>query len=99
MYFYFSAQVEDGQLCTSAMRVLEKTQNQLNLLHKYKKCIIRIHFPNRLVLQSIFKTTETVLDIINFIRNYLVDETLDFNLCKSFQELFIVCNLYIVQVI
>lgn len=65
------------------MRILEKTNNQLKLLHKYKKCIIRIHFPNRLVLQSVFKTTETVLDVINFIRNYLVDETLEFCLCKS----------------
>lgn len=72
------AQFEDGQLCTSAMRELEKTQNQLNLLHKYKKSIIRIHFPNRLVLQTIFKSTETVLDIINFIRKYLIDESLDF---------------------
>lgn len=74
------AQFEDGQLCTSAMRELEKAQNQLNLLHKYKKCIIRIHFPNRLVLQTIFKSTETVLDIINFIRKYLIDESLDFSL-------------------
>lgn len=79
---YYRAQLEDGQLCTSAMRVLEKTQNQLNLLHKYKKCIIRIHFPSRLVLQTIFKPTETVLDIMNFIRRYLVDESLDFCLCK-----------------
>jgi len=82
LHVYFSAQLEDGQLCTSAMRELEKTQNQLNLLHKYKKCIIRIHFPNRLVLQTIFKSTETVLDIINFVRKYLVDESLDFSLCK-----------------
>ncbi|XP_060842110.1 tether containing UBX domain for GLUT4 [Rhopalosiphum padi] len=72
------AQLEDGQLCTSAMRELEKTQIQLNLLHKYKNCIIRIHFPNRLVLQTIFKSTETVLDIINFIRKYLIDESLEF---------------------
>lgn len=66
------------------MRVLEKTQNQLNLLHKYKKCIIRIHFPDRLVLQSIFKTTETVSDIVNFIRKYLLDESLDFQLCEKY---------------
>jgi len=83
IYFYFRAQLEDGQLCTSAMRELEKTQIQLNLLHKYKNCIIRIHFPNRLVLQTIFKSTETVLDIINFIRKYLIDESLEFCLCKS----------------
>lgn len=64
------------------MRELEKTQNQLNLLYKYKKCIIRIHFPNRLVLQSVFKTTETISDIMHFIRTYLVDKSLDFYLCK-----------------
>lgn len=74
------AQLEDGQLCTSAMRELGKIQNQLNLLHKYNKCIVRIHFPNRLVLQTIFKSTETVLDVINFIRKYLIDESLDFSL-------------------
>jgi len=68
------------------MRELEKTQHQLNLLHKYKKCIIRIHFPNRLVLQTVFKTTETVLDIINYVRKYLVDESLDFSLCKTFNK-------------
>jgi len=84
MNFYFRAQFEDGQLCTSAMREFEKTQNQLNLLHKYEKCIIRIHFPNRLVLQTIFKSTETVLDIMNFIRKYLVDEFLEFCLCKNY---------------
>lgn len=84
IYFYFRTQMEDSQLCTSAMRVLEKTQNQLNLLHKYKKCIVRIHFPNRLVLQTIFKSTETVLDIIQFVQKYLVDESLDFNLCKCY---------------
>lgn len=83
--FFFRTQLEDGQLCTSAMCVLEKTQNQLHLLHKYKKCIIRIHFPNRLVLQTIFKSTETILDIIDFVRKYLVDESLDFCLCKSCQ--------------
>ncbi|VVC28049.1 Hypothetical protein CINCED_3A012952 [Cinara cedri] len=71
-------QFEDGQLSTSAMREIEKAQNILNLLHKYNKCIIRIHFPNRLVLQTVFKPTETILDIFNFIRKYLIDESLDF---------------------
>lgn len=65
------------------MRELEKGQNLLNLLHKYNKCIIRIHFPNRLVIQTVFRPTETVLDITNFVRKYLVDESLDFYLCMS----------------
>lgn len=86
------SQYEDGQLCTSAMRILEKTNNQLKLLQKYNKCIIRIHFPNRLVLQSVFKTTEKVLDVINFIRKYLVDESLEFCLCKC---LVINLNVYV----
>lgn len=66
------------------MREFEKTQNQLNILHKYNKCIIRIHFPNRLVLQTVFKSSESVLDVINFIRKYLIDESLDFSLCKNY---------------
>lgn len=82
IYFYFRAQFEDGQLSTSSMREFEKTQNQLNILHKYNKCIIRIHFPNRLVLQTVFKSSESVLDVINFIRKYLIDESLEFSLCK-----------------
>ncbi|XP_050425420.1 tether containing UBX domain for GLUT4 [Adelges cooleyi] len=76
----YRSQLEDGQLCTNAMRVLQKTQNQLNLLYQYKKCIVRVHFPNRLVLQSVFKSTENVSDVISFLRKYLVDGSMEFHL-------------------
>lgn len=94
MLFYFRSQLEDGQLCTSEMRKIEKTQNKLTLISRYRKCIIRIHFPDRLVLQTVFESMETVLDIIKFIRKYLVDESLEFTLCKNFfyNKLFNVCT-------
>ncbi|XP_050526439.1 tether containing UBX domain for GLUT4-like [Daktulosphaira vitifoliae] len=76
----YRSQLDDGQLCTNAMKELEKTQNQLNILHKYKKCIVRIHFPDRLVLQSVFKPTDSIGDVTNFIRKYLINESMDFHL-------------------
>ncbi|XP_050520416.1 tether containing UBX domain for GLUT4-like [Daktulosphaira vitifoliae] len=72
----YRSQLDDGQLSTNAMKELEKTQNKLNILHKYKKCIVKIHFPDRLVLQSVFKPTESIGDVTNFIRKYLINITL-----------------------
>lgn len=86
-------------LCTSAMREIENAQNLLNILHKYSMCVIRIHFPNRLVLQSVFKSTETVLDIINFVRKYLVDDSLDFCLCMSSIQLSTIIMISFIQIL
>ncbi|GBL76252.1 Tether containing UBX domain for GLUT4 [Araneus ventricosus] len=63
--------------------LLTKDQRQRQVLDKlaqYKKTVIRVYFPERLVLQAVFQTTETVQDVQDFVRNYLEDRHLNFYL-------------------
>lgn len=78
--------MENGNLMTSAMRELEDSKKQMRHLNKYKQSVIRVQFPDRAVLQGIFKPTETVKDVLNFVREYLSDESLNIHLCN-----FLIC--------
>lgn len=69
-------------LLTTQLRDMEKEQEQLNRLNRYKNCIIRIHFPNRYVLQGIFSPYDTIETVMNFIRPYLLESIGAFYLCK-----------------
>ncbi|KAH1008869.1 hypothetical protein HUJ05_009372 [Dendroctonus ponderosae] len=70
--------LENQELKTSRLRGLDEAKKQLRSLNKYKKAIIRVQFPNRTVVQGIFKPTETVQDVVEFVRSYLEDQTVDF---------------------
>lgn len=37
-----------------------------------------MQFPDRTVMQGTFKPTETVQDVLDFVKSYLEDQTLDF---------------------
>ena len=58
---------------TRQLRESQAIGNKLNLMNKYKKCIIRIQFPppDRLVLQGAFTITETIGDVIRFVNNFI----------------------------
>ena len=73
----------NAPLQTSAQRELEKNKAQLSMLNKYKKVVIRIQFPNQLVLQGLFKPIETIQDVIDFVKIYLEHPETDFSLCKN----------------
>lgn len=77
-------EMENTQLTTSAYKNLEEQKKQLRLLNRYNQAIIRIHFPDRTVLQGVFKPSDTVADIVNFVRQYLEEPSMDFYLCKPF---------------
>lgn len=66
----------NAPLMTSALRNLEESKKQLRQLNKYKKAIIRVQFPDRTVLQGTFKPTETIKDVIEFVREYLDDTSI-----------------------
>lgn len=72
--------LESGNLMTSAMRELEANKKQLRALNQYKKAVIRIKFPDRFVLQGVFKPSETVRDVEEFVREYVADKSLQFYL-------------------
>lgn len=63
--------LEDSPLLTEAQRQTESNKKKLDHVNKYHWAIIRIQFPDQLVLQGLFRPEETVQDIKNFVRNYL----------------------------
>ncbi|XP_076272793.1 tether containing UBX domain for GLUT4 [Rhynchophorus ferrugineus] len=71
-------ELENQMLKTSQLRSLEESKKQLRQLNKYKKTIIRVQFPDRTVIQGTFKPTETVKDVLDFLKGYIEDQNLDF---------------------
>uniref|UniRef100_A0A6P7FGA0 Tether containing UBX domain for GLUT4 n=1 Tax=Diabrotica virgifera virgifera TaxID=50390 RepID=A0A6P7FGA0_DIAVI len=70
--------LENGPLLTSALRRLEESKRQLRNIAIYKKSIIRVQFPDRVVLQGTFATSDNIKDVIQFVREYLEDKSLNF---------------------
>lgn len=76
--------IEGAPLTTNAQRKLERDRATLNKLHKYRRTILRIQFPNQMVLQGIFGPLETVQMVKDFVKGYLADSEQDFTLCKNY---------------
>ena len=87
--------MDNAPLMTSKLRELEDAKKTLIQL-QYHETLIRIQFPNRLVLQAVFKPIDTVADVKQFIRTFLKEDVAEFALCKfiSFDELFL-CFVYL----
>lgn len=75
-------QLEESPLTTNAQRELVRNKATLNKLHKYRRTIIRIQFPNQMVLQGIFGPLETVEMVKDFVKDYLAQPEQEFVLCK-----------------
>ena len=73
---------DQAPLLTKEFRNLEESKKILNQLGLYKKCLLRIQFPDRYVIQSTFTPIETIQDVMNLVRKYLLDPEMDFYLCK-----------------
>lgn len=58
---------EGGPLMTRAMRQAD-VEEQLN---KYERTIIRVQFPDRMVLQGVFRPSETVFRLEKFVKDHL----------------------------
>ncbi|KAH8310896.1 hypothetical protein KR044_003423 [Drosophila immigrans] len=71
---------EDAPLLTSNLRELERQKAMLAKLNQYKDCVIRIQFPNRYVLQGIFKPHEPVSRVEDFVREFLSNPSEQFHL-------------------
>lgn len=48
----------------------------------YKNVVVRIQFPDNVILQGIFQPTDTVEHIMAFIKQYLRNPECMFNICK-----------------
>lgn len=67
-------ELEEQPLMTSELRKLEDEKRVLNNLARYRNTIIRVQFPDRYVLQGIFKLHETIADVIAFSQAHLEDQ-------------------------
>ncbi|XP_028395293.1 tether containing UBX domain for GLUT4-like [Dendronephthya gigantea] len=63
-------------LMTTKMR----EEQEKSKIHKYNKVAIRIHFPDRTVLQGFFSPQETVSDVISFVSENLHQRNTNFYL-------------------
>ncbi|XP_012278678.1 tether containing UBX domain for GLUT4 isoform X2 [Orussus abietinus] len=71
-------ELEETPLAISAHRQLQEDKNTLNQLNKYRRTVIRIQFPNQMVLQGLFGPLETIQAIIDFVKIYLSDPDSEF---------------------
>lgn len=69
-------QICDPPLVTAKQREIANDKFKQDQLKKYRNTIIRIQFPDRIVLQGIFNSTELVQDVYDFVKTYLAE---DFN--------------------
>lgn len=91
------AELEDAPITTSAMRELEASKQVLNNLSRYKKSVIRIYFPDQLVLQGTFAPHETVGSVAQFVRGFLCDPELHFYLFTAPPKQVLSDDLHIVE--
>ncbi|CAO1410097.1 unnamed protein product [Diamesa tonsa] len=71
---------ESSPLLTKQLRQLEESKKILNQLSLYKMCSLRIKFPNRLVIQTRFATITKIEEVKEFVRSFLVDPAMEFDL-------------------
>ncbi len=75
-------ELENAPLMTSKMREMEHDNQTMLKLNRYRTTVIRIQFANRLVLQGIFLPSNTIQQVMDFVRGFLNDPTMEFHLCK-----------------
>lgn len=74
--------LENAPLMTTKMREMEHDNQTMLKLNRYRSTVIRIQFANRLVLQAIFLPSDSVQQVMDFVRGFLIDPTMEFHLCK-----------------
>ena len=68
-----------GVLRTKAMR----ERDELRELRKYRYTLIRVRFPNGVILQGTFRASEKVVTLMDFIRENLQNDWIPFTVCTS----------------
>ncbi|ALC45448.1 CG33722 [Drosophila busckii] len=71
---------EDAPLLTANLRELERQKAMLTKLNQYKDCVLRIQFPDRFVLQGMFKPHELLGKVEEFVREFLAQPSEQFHL-------------------
>lgn len=51
-------------------------------LSDYKNVVVRVQFPDQIILQGIFTPSNTIQDVMNFIKQHLEEPDKPFLICK-----------------
>ena len=71
---------EGSELLTSAMKEAIREAKKLNTLQTYRKTVVRVQFPDHVVLQATFLSGQNVSDVENFLRQFLASPRMNFEL-------------------
>lgn len=63
--------LENTPLTTTQQRAELEKQTSVQRLSLYKNAVVRIQFPDRIILQGIFQPTNTIQDVMDFIKEHL----------------------------
>ncbi|XP_008629078.1 PREDICTED: tether containing UBX domain for GLUT4 isoform X1 [Corvus brachyrhynchos] len=77
------AQLQSERKCLEEAPLMTKSLKESQLkekLKRYPKVVLRVHFPDRHVLQGVFHPTETVGILRDFVRSHLADAEVPFYL-------------------
>lgn len=64
-------ELENTPLITANKREENIKQTSQQKLLMYKNAVVRVQFPDRMILQGIFSPNDTIEDVINFVKTYL----------------------------
>lgn len=78
---------EDQPLLTSDQRKEFEERKKLEKIARYQCCVIRIKFNDNYILQGMFKPTESIMDVITFIKGFLKEPEKSFYLCRFLNNL------------
>lgn len=73
-------ELENAVLSTKAMKDLSDSRRMLAHLNKYQQTVVRIQFPDRFVLQGVFRPRETVQHVLSFVKQFIQNPESEFYL-------------------
>lgn len=73
-------ELQEAPLLTKKMRDMEESSKVLTAMNRYPITHLRVHFPDENVIQASFKPTDTVADVMTFLRPFLACPTAEFSL-------------------
>ncbi|KAG6462699.1 tether containing UBX domain for GLUT4 isoform X2 [Manduca sexta] len=73
-------QLENTPLITTTKREELTKQSSEQKLNTYKNVVVRVQFPDHMILQGIFCPSNTIQDVTNFIREHLEDSDKPFHI-------------------
>lgn len=73
---------EEAPMLTNDQRKEHENRKKMEKISRYQCCVIRVKFNDNYILQGMFKPTESIKDVIQFIKGFLNEPEKPFYVCK-----------------